>query len=88
LEGVSGAENDDWRGKLDHEAISASFRAALGTTATGAWCRVIRQRSAEAVRHIAEDADWVTTWRAQAQLAELGFGEIEDRVRWTVFRKP
>ena len=52
LEGVNAAENDDWWGKLDHDAIYASFVEALRTTGVERWCRVLRERSADAVRRV------------------------------------
>ncbi|MFO1283739.1 MAG: class I SAM-dependent methyltransferase [Burkholderiales bacterium] len=49
LEGVNDPANDDWWGKLDHEAIYAGFIAALARTGTADYVRVVRQRSMEAV---------------------------------------
>ena len=54
LEGVNAADNDDWWGKLDHEAIYASFVQALHETGVERWCRVLRERSADAVRGVAD----------------------------------
>ncbi len=54
LEGVNAPENDAWWGALDHEAIYASFVAALRTSGTERWCRVLRERSADAVRRVAD----------------------------------
>ena len=54
LEGVNAPENDEWWGKLDHDAIYASFVEALRSTGTERWCRVLRERSADAVRRIAD----------------------------------
>lgn len=54
LEGVNAPENDEWWGKLDHDAIHASFVEALRTTGTERWCRVLRERSAVAVRRVAD----------------------------------
>jgi len=36
---------------------------------------------------IADDTDWPTTQRAQARLAELGFGVVEDHKGWKVFHR-
>jgi hypothetical protein len=54
LEGVNAPENDAWWGALDHEAIYVSFVDALRTTGTERWCRVLRERSEEAVRGVAD----------------------------------
>ncbi|MEO8487352.1 MAG: class I SAM-dependent methyltransferase [Betaproteobacteria bacterium] len=54
LEGENSPENDDWWGKLDHDAIYASFLLALRDTGVERWCRVLRQRSSEAVKRVAD----------------------------------
>lgn len=59
LEGVNSPENDEWWGKLDHEAIYASFVEALRTSGTERWCRVLRERSADAVRRVADGSVFV-----------------------------
>ena len=54
LEGENAPENDDWWSKLDHDEIYRSFVHAVDDTGVGRWCRVMRTRSAEAVRAIAD----------------------------------
>ena len=54
LEGENSPENDDWWGKLDHEAIYVSFVQALDASGTWPWCRVVRLRSAQAVAGVAD----------------------------------
>lgn len=54
LEGGNAPENDDWWGKLDHDEIYRSFIRALADTGVERWCRVLRERSAEAVRRVAD----------------------------------
>lgn len=54
LEGVNAPENDAWWGALDHEAIYQSFLDALRASGAGRWCRVLRERSADAVRRVAD----------------------------------
>lgn len=44
------------------------------------------------IRHggywVFDDTDWATTQRAQQELIEIGFDEVEDHVQWKVYRKP
>jgi len=54
LEGENSRENDEWWGKLDHEAIYASCLEALRASDVERWCRVLRERSAEAVRRVSD----------------------------------
>jgi len=54
LEGVNAPENDAWWAALDHEAIYRSFVDALRASGTERWCRVLRERSADAVRRVAD----------------------------------
>ena len=54
LEGENAPENDDWWGRLDHDEIFRSFVQALADTGAGRWCRVLRERSADAVRRVAD----------------------------------
>jgi Methyltransferase domain len=54
LDGVNAPENDDWWGKLDHEAIYRSFVQALADSAVAPLCRVLRERSDVAVGRVAD----------------------------------
>jgi len=49
LEGANAPENDEWWGRLDHDAIYQSFRKALVDARVEPWCRIVRQRSDAAV---------------------------------------
>lgn len=52
LEGENAADNDAWWAALDHDAIYASFLAALDATGTADRVRVWRERSAEAAERV------------------------------------
>jgi Methyltransferase domain len=54
LEGVNDSANDEWWGKLDHEAIYEHFLAALVQHGIGRYCRIMRERSDTAVRLFAD----------------------------------
>ena len=54
LEGVNDPANDAWWRELDHEAIHASFLGALDRTGVARWCRVLRERSRDAVARVAD----------------------------------
>lgn len=54
LEGDNSPENDEWWGKLDHEAIYASCIEAMRSSGVDRWCRVLRERSADAVRRVTD----------------------------------
>ena len=54
LEGENAPENDDWWSKLDYDAIHASFLEALRANGVERWCRVLRERSADAVRRVTD----------------------------------
>jgi hypothetical protein len=54
LEGVNDPANDKWWGELDHEAIHASFMQAVDRNGVARWCRVLRERSREAVLRVAD----------------------------------
>ena len=54
LEGVNAPENDEWWAKLDYEAIYASCVHAMRDAGVDRWCRVLRERSADAVRRVTD----------------------------------
>jgi hypothetical protein len=79
LEGVNAPENDAWWGALDHEAIYRSFVDALGATGTARWCRVLRERSSDAVRRVADGS--VAVLHQDSNHAEaISCAEVE---QWT-----
>jgi hypothetical protein len=54
LEGVNAPENDEWWGRIDHEAIYQSFLKALADSRLESFCRVLRQRSHVAAGEFAD----------------------------------
>jgi hypothetical protein len=56
LEGANAPENDEWWGKLDHEAIYQSFLTALVSARVESLCRVVRRRSDAAVEAFEDDS--------------------------------
>lgn len=54
LEGVNAPGNDEWWSQVDHDAIYAACVEAIRTSGVEQWCRVLRERSDEAVRRVAD----------------------------------
>ena len=54
LEGENAPENDEWWGKIDHEEIFRRFVKALQSAGVADRCRILRQRSDEAVGSFAD----------------------------------
>ncbi len=125
LDGHNDPANDEWWGKLDHEAIYRHCVAALEQHGLMDYCRIVRERSDAALRlfpdesiwvlhqdgnhsedistrevelwapklrpggyWVADDTDWPTTRRAQADLVDRGFAVVEDHGHWRTYRKP
>lgn len=54
LEGVNAPGNDEWWSQVDHDAIHAACMEAIRASGVERWCRVLRERSDEAVRRVAD----------------------------------
>jgi hypothetical protein len=84
LEGVNAPENDEWWGKLDHEAIYQSFLRALAEARVESLCRVLRQRSDVAVSEF-EDGSIAVLHQDSNHSEQISSVEVE---LWTPKLRP
>lgn len=56
LDGANAPENDEWWGKVDHDAIYAHFLGALMQYGLVGECRIMRERSDTAVRLFSDES--------------------------------
>jgi methyltransferase family protein len=76
LEGVNAPENDEWWGKLDHEAIYQSFLKALADARVEPLCRVVRERSEVAVAEF-EDGSVAVLHQDSNHSEQISSAEVE-----------
>jgi hypothetical protein len=100
LDGGNAPENDEWWGKIDHEAIYRGFLDALVRCGLTRQCRVVRQRSDAAVRLFADGtvavlhqdgnhSEQISTAEVELWAPKLSRGGywVADDTDWTTTRR-